>query len=428
MKRLITLTGLTLGLFLSSCGPSAPSSDSDTVQPGDTITILGTLTGIGEDKLRQSLEPFTEATGIEVVYEGSDAFTTLVSVRVDSGNTPDLALFPQPGLMLDFAEAGDMVPISEMVSREDLAAAYDDYLLDLVSREDAIYGLWMRADVKSLVWYNPQAFADKGYEIPATWDELQALTDQIVSDGGVPWCLGMESGKATGWVGTDWIEDILLRSAGPDVYDQWVDHRIPFTDPRVKAAFEDFGAIAQNPDYIFGGTTGAISIPFGDSPAPLFDDPPGCYLHRQASFIVEFLPDSVELGTDVSVFALPPMDPSQGSPVVLGGIVFGVFNDTPAVRALMEYLATPEPHTIWAGLGSYISPHQQVELDAYPDDLTRKQVEILRSADVLRFDAADQMPGEVGTGTFWTGIVDYVGGGDLDQILADIDDSWPDEE
>lgn len=431
----LSVAALGISLLFGACESqtSPPQNTTQTapgnaVQPGDTVTILGTLTGVGEEKLRAAMAPFTEATGIEVVYEGTDAFTTLVPVRVDSGNAPDIALFPQPGLMLDFAEAGEMIPLTAFMDRAALATAYDNYLLELVSVNDDIYGLWMRADVKSLVWYNPQAFEAKGYTLPATWDELLALTDQIVADGGVPWCIGMESGKATGWVGTDWIEDILVRQAGPQVYDQWVNRDIPFTDPQVKAAFETFGNMARNRDYVYGGTIGVISTPFGDAPRPLFDDPPGCYLHRQASFIVEFLPDRAEPGTNLSVFPLPPMDPESGSAVLMGGILFGVFNDTPAVQALMAYLATPEPHAIWAGLGSYISPHQQVSLEAYPDDITRRQAEILQNADILRFDGSDLMPGAVGTGTFWSGIVDYVNGQDLDTILEDIDASWPSEE
>lgn len=427
MRKLPQIVGLSLsiGCLIVGC-QSRPDIDPTTeVQPGDTITILGTLTGVGEAKLREAMAPFTEATGVEVIYEGSDAFTTLVPVRVDSGNPPDIALFPQPGLMLDFAREGQMVPLTDFIDRPTLAAAYDEYLLNLVSLDSDVYGLWMRADVKSLVWYNPQAFAAQGYTVPETWAELEALSDRMIADGSKPWCLGIESGQATGWVGTDWVEDILLRQAGPAVYDQWFSHEIPFSDPQVKAAFEGFGAIALNPDAVLGGTTGILSTSFGEAPLPLFADPPGCYLHRQASFIVEFLPDTVEPGANLSVFPLPPIDPAQGNAVVLGGILFGVFNDTPAVRALMAYLATPEPHTIWAGLGSYISPHRQVNLDAYPDDLTRQQAEILQEAEILRFDGADLMPGAVGTGAFWSGIVDYVDGQDLDTILQNIDAAWP---
>jgi alpha-glucoside transport system substrate-binding protein len=429
MKKLPQFVGftLTVSVLMLGCRSQSNAPQTTEIQSGDTITILGTLTGVGEDKMRAAMAPFTAATGIEIVYEGSDAFTTLVPVRVDSGNPPDMALFPQPGLMMDFAEAGQMVPLTNFIDRATLANAYDEYLLNLVSLEDDVYGLWMRADVKSLVWYNPQAFEAQGYTVPTTWDELEALSDRMIADGSTPWCMGMESGQATGWVGTDWVEDILLRQAGPAVYDQWVSHEIPFADPQVKAAFEGFGAIALNPDAVLGGTTGILSTPFGEAPLPLFANPPGCYLHHQASFIVEFLPETIEPGVNLSVFPLPPIDPAQGDAVILGGIVFGVFNDTPAVRALMAYLSTPEPHAIWAGLGSYISPHQQVSLDAYPDDLTRKQAEILRNADLLRFDGADLMPGAIGTGAFWSGIVDYVDGQDLDTVLSDIDAAWPPE-
>ncbi|HIK46401.1 MAG TPA: carbohydrate ABC transporter substrate-binding protein [Leptolyngbyaceae cyanobacterium M65_K2018_010] len=429
MAKVSQLIGLPLILilWLSGCQSQPVGSPNTTVQPGDTITILGTLTGIGETKLRQAMAPFTEATGVEILYEGTDAFTTLVPVRVDSGNPPDMALFPQPGLMLDFAEEGKMVPLTDFMDRASLAAAYDDYLLNLVSLGPDVYGLWMRADLKSLVWYNPEAFAARGYAIPETWADLQTLSDRIITEGGTPWCLGLESGKASGWVGTDWVEDILLRQSGPAVYDQWVSHAIPFNSPQVKAAFEEFGAIARDPKSVRGGAIGVISTAFGEAPWPLFDDPPGCYLHRQASFIVEFLPKTAEPGKTLGVFPLPPMDPDSGSSVILGGILFGVFNDTPAVRALMTYLATPEPHAIWAGLGSYISPHRQVSLESYPDDLTRRQVEILRNADTLRFDGSDLMPGAVGTGAFWSGIVDYVNGQNLDTVLKDIDAAWPSE-
>ena len=416
---------LGVSLLLGGCGSEQREGADTRIQSGGKVTILGTLIGVGEDKLKKAIAPFTAETGIEVVYEGTDAFTTLVPVRVDSGNTPDIALFPQPGLMADFAREGKMIPLDTFMDRSQLLDAYSEYWLDLVSIEENLYGIWIRASVKSLVWYSPPAFSAAGYSIPTTWVELQALSNQIVADGGVPWCLGMESGKATGWVGTDWIEDILLRMAGPEVYDQWVRHDIGFTNPAVKAAFEEFGEIVFNPDYVLGGTTSVISSPFNDSPRPLFNDPPGCYLHRQANFITAFFPENVELGKDVSLFPLPPIDPAQGSPLLVGGIVFGMMNDTPEARALMAYLATPQPHEIWAGLGSYISPHRQVSLAAYPDEITQRQAEILANADVIRFDGSDLMPGAVGTGAFWSGMVDYVGGQDLDAVLANIEASWP---
>lgn len=415
---LVALIGLS---WLSAGCVSQLTGERDAPERSDeTVTILGTLTGNGEEKLMQAIAPFTAATGIEVIYEGTDAFTTLISVRVDSGDAPDIALFPQPGLMLDFARQGELVS----QARSPLESAYDSYWLDLASVNGDLYGVWMRADVKSLVWYSPEAFADAGYTVPNTWDEMETLTRQIVADGKTPWCIGMESGTATGWVATDWLEEILLRQATPATYDQWVAHEIPFTHPAVKEALVTFGEIVRDPLLVRGGPTGAISIPFGDAPAPLFTNPPGCYLHRQASFISDFLPEGLEPGKTVDVFALPPMQPEMGNPVLVGGIVYAQFNDTSAATALMQHLATVEAHTLWAQAG-YISPHEEVSLDAYPNPLIRNQAAVLKNADVIRFDGSDLMPGAVGTGTFWTGMVDYVGGAEVDSVLQSIEESWP---
>lgn len=420
---LIKPTLLATGLLLTACGSGQESTSGDAASP--TVSVLGVVVGEQQAKLEAALAPFEAATGIDVLYEGTDAFATLLPVRVESGSAPDIAMFPQPGLMQDFARSGQLQPLDEVIDPAVLAAAYPQDWIDLGKVEGDLYGIWYRASVKSLVWYNPKRFAAQGYEVPTSWDALTDLGDQIIADGGTPWCLGMESGDATGWVGTDWVEDILLRTAGPAVYDQWTRHEIAFDAPPVKAAFERFGRIALDPEQVVGGPVGVISTPFGESPKGLFGDNPQCYLHRQANFIATFLPEDVVLGEDVAVFPLPGIEPEFGLPVLVAGDVFGMFNDRPEARALMEYLTTPEPHEIWAGLGGFISPHRQVGRDAYPDVVTQQQAEILANAETVRFDGSDLMPGSVGTGTFWSGIVDYVGGENLDQVLAEIEASWP---
>ena len=413
-KSLPLMVGLSLSL--TACVPK---------QKSNTVSILGVVIGEQQEKLEQALAPFEAETGIDVVYEGTDSFATLLPVRVDSGKPPDIAMFPQPGLMADFAKEGLLIPLDTFMDKAELSEAYTQDWLDLSTINNQVYGVWYRASVKSLVWYSPKVFETAGYKIPTTWDDMLALTDQIVADGGVPWCLGMESGAATGWVGTDWVEDIMLRTAGPDAYDKWLTNDLPFNDPLVKNAFDQFGDIVLNPDYIVGGYTGALSTPFGDSPKPLFADPPGCYMHRQANFIASFFPEDIVLGEDVGIFQLPGIKPEFGAPVLVAGDVFAMFNDTPEAQALMKYLTSAKPHQVWASLGGYISPHKQVGLEAYTDAITQQQAEILSKANIVRFDGSDMMPGAVGTGTFWTGITDYVGGDDLDTVLEDIQASWP---
>ncbi len=392
------------------------------------VSILGVVTGEQEEKLRQALQPFEEQTGIQVKYEGTDAFATLLPARVDSGDAPDIAMFPQPGLMRNFAKNDKLVPLNQFMDQQKLTQAYPEQWLNLGEVNGQTYGLWYRASVKSLVWYNPEEFQAAGYEIPQTWNEMIQLSERMVQDGNTPWCMGMESGKSTGWVGTDWIEDIMLRTAGPEIYDQWVNHEIPFTHNAVQNAFERYGNIVRNDDYVVGGSTGVLTTPFGDSPKGLLSDPPECYMHRQANFIASFFSDDVKLGEDLQVFPLPPIDQQYGTPILAAGDAFAMFNDTPEARKLMQYLATAQPHEIWAGLGGYISPHKQVPLDAYPNELTKKEARILQNADVFRFDASDMMPSEVGTGTFWSGVVDYINGKDVETVLQNIESSWPESQ
>ncbi|MBE9068247.1 carbohydrate ABC transporter substrate-binding protein [Leptolyngbya cf. ectocarpi LEGE 11479] len=419
MKHTSLALSLFSGLLLTACNGPAQNREND-----KTLVILGSLTGVGQEIVEDAFIPFTNETGIEVVYEGTDAFTTVLPIRVAGGDVPDLAIFPQPGLMTDLAREGALTPLDDVMDVATLTKAFGPDWVDLGTVDGKVYGLWMRSDPKSLVWYNPDNFAAAGYDIPKSWDELMSLTEQIANEGKTPWCFGMESGEASGWVGTDWVEDILLRTAGPDVYDQWVAHEIPFNSPPVKEAVETFGNIVRNDRYVRGGVVGAISTPFGDAPAPLFDQPPGCYLHRQASFITDFLPETVEPGQDAQVFLLPGS--GANAPLLTGGLVLAITNNTPAAQAAMQYLSTVTPHESWAARG-YISPHRGVDVATYPNDGVRQMAEVLAQAETLRFDGSDLMPAAVGTGTFWTEMVNYVSGADVDTVLSTIDASWPEK-
>jgi alpha-glucoside transport system substrate-binding protein len=296
----------------------------------------------------------------------------------------------------------------------------------LGTAEGHVYGIFIGADLKSLVWYNPKAFAVNGYEVPTSWPGLIALSDQIVADGGVPWAIGLESGAASGWPGTDWIEDIMLRTAGPDLYDKWVNHEIPWTHPAVKKAWEYFGQIVNEPGYVYGGPVGALTINFGDSPAVLFDDPPGAYLHRQATFIQSFIlgsdPELVPV-EDYDVFTFPPISPVFGNPLLGSGDLIGVFNDSPEAKALADYLASAQAQEIWCGTLGKLGINVNVDPSVYPDPITARAAGMLAEAEIFRFDGSDLMPAAVGSGTFWSGVLDYISGIPLDTVLEAIEAS-----
>jgi len=392
------------------------------VAQDEKVDIAVTWSGEELQAFKKTIEIFEEKTGIDVTVEsvGRDIATVLVT-RVEAGNPPDVAAIPNPGQMQEFVKDGALVSLDKAIVENHPTA-----FVDLATVDDELYGVFLSADLKSLVWYNPKTFEEKGYEVPETWNELTELSDTIVEDGGTPWCVGLESGAASGWPGTDWIEDIMLRTAGPDMYDAWVNHEIEWTDTLVHRAWEKFGEIVKNPDYVFGGTTGALTINFGDSPAGLFTDPPRCYMHRQATFIQSFIKDQypdLVAGEDYDVFVLPPIDKEHGNPLLGAGDLVSAFNDTPEAHRLMEFLASAEAQEVWVKELGKLAVNANVSSEVYPDPITAKAAEILSEAEVFRFDGSDLMPAAVGSGTFWTGVMDYVSGKDLEQVLKNIEKS-----
>lgn len=248
------------------------------------------------------------------------------------------------------------------------------------------------------------------------------------SDGIAPWSIGMESGAATGWVGTDWMEDVMLRTAGTEMYDKWVRHEIPFNHPAVLNAMQYVRQIFFTPGFVLGGTKTMPSIFFGDSIQPVFQPTPTAMLHRQGNFIFNWLPDEVKMDIDkyVGVFPLPSIDPTQSSPPIMGGgEQYVAFNDRPDVRKVMEFLASWESGKTWAATGGALFPYKNQDFSVYAYDIERKLAMTLVEASAFRFDASDLMPPEVGNGTFWTGMVEWVSGKDDEQVLDDIEKSWP---
>ena len=398
---------------------------SETKAESSEVTIF---TAAGEEQLRvfeANFKKFEESTGIDVLFEGSPDFETLAVVRSEAGDPYDILNFPQPGLMADMANDGYLVDLGQFLSSSDLNAAYSQSWIDLGSVKGKVYGVWHGADVKSLVWYPKAAFEAAGYKVPKTWDELIALSDQIVADGSVPWSIGIESGGATGWTATDWIEDIMLRTTSPDNYDRWTRGELKFNSPEVKKALDYLFKIWNNEKYVLGGTTGILTTGFGDAPLPLFDSPPSAFLHRQASFIPNFFPEGTVVGKDVDYFYLPPIDPAYGKPVLGSGNLVSLAKDTEAGRKVIAFMITPESVEAEVKAGNVVAPIKGVPLDWYPSDTQRGYAEILNNADTFRFDGSDLMPGAVGAGSFWTGMVDLVSGKDTDTVLNEIDSSWP---
>ncbi|MXU64181.1 ABC transporter substrate-binding protein [Oceanomicrobium pacificus] len=397
----------------------------------EEITVFGPWLGPDQENVETVLQGFAEATGHEVSYVGSDSFEQQILVDIEAGSAPNVAVFPQPGLAADLASRGFLTPLKDGTGdwiRENYAAGQSWVDLGTYAGSDGadnLYGFFYKVDVKSLVWYVPENFEDAGYEVPTSMEELKALTDQIVADGGTPWCIGLGSGGATGWPATDWVEDMMLRTQSPDVYDQWVTNELPFTDPAVIGAIEEFGWFARNDDYVAGGAGAVASTDFRDSPKGLFSSPPQCYMHRQASFIPAFFPEGTEVGEDADFFYFPAYEGKDlGSPVLGAGTVWAITNENQAAHDLIAYLQEPAAHEAWMKLKGFLTPHKGVDTSVFGDPTLQKMNDILLGATTFRFDGSDLMPGGVGAGSFWTGMVDYAGGKSAEDVAAEIQDSW----
>lgn len=400
---------------------------------GQKVTVFGPWLGPDRDLIVSVLDYFEAATGANVVYTGSDSFEQQIIIDVQAGSPPNLAVFPQPGLAADVASKGGLVPLGDDISAwvtKNYAAG--ESWVDLGTYKDKdgnqeFFGFFYKVDLKSLVWYVPENFEENGYAIPDSMEELVALSDKIVADGGTPWCIGLGSGDATGWPATDWVEDLMLRTQPPAVYDGWVTNDIPFNDPRIVAAIDTFGQFAKNDQYVDGGVAAVGTIDFRDSPRGMFTVPPRCFMHRQASFISSFFPEGTKLGLDADFFYFPSYAKKNlGNPVLGAGTVWGITKDSRVTRALLAFLQTALSNEIWMAQSGFLSPHKGVNLAAYGNDTLRKQGAILLNATTFRFDGSDLMPGAIGAGSFWTGMVDFVSGDSAQQVADAIQRSWDD--
>ena len=399
---------------------------------GKTVTATGPFVDQDAQKFNDTMKDFEDKTGITIQYQGSKEFEASIKAAFDAGNAPDVVDFPQPGLLASFASQGKVVDLSKYLDLTALKANYNPYWIDqsMMPGKDGtpiMAGVWERVNGKGFVYYPKKAWDAAGYAIPTTFDELKTLMDQMVSDGSTPWCIGIESGAATGWVATDWIENIMLRTTTPENYDAWVQGKLKFDSPEVKNAAQIMSDIWLNPKYVYGGNASIVKTSFGDSTLPMFDPKgPQCFMNMNGNFITSFFPQGLQAGVDYGAFYFPPIDPQYDSPMEVAGDIWGASNDRPEVMAVMEYFTKGEHLKVWMEEGGAIAPQKDADLSWYGSDVDRVVGKAIVEAKTLRFDASDAMPGAVGAGSFWKEMTNYIAGQEnLDTALKNIDASWP---
>ena len=427
-------------LALSGCAPAA----EDTAATGDCaayadylgnegteVEMYTTIVSPEADLFQESFAEFEECTGITINWNGSQEFEAQLPVRVEGGTAPDLAIFPQPGLLKKMVETGKMVAASDALAAS-VDANYTPDWKNYGTVDGTFYAAPLGANVKSFVLYSPKTFADNGWEIPTTWAELLTLSDTIAETDVQPWCVGFGSGDATGWVGTDWMEDLMLRFQDAETYDKWVSNEMKFDDPKVAEVLAEAGKILKNPDYV-GDVASIATTTFQDGGAGIVDG--SCAMHRQASLIGGILkgdyaativtPEDTDVEGGITTFYFPGVS-ADNKPALGGGEFVGAFSDRPEVQAVQLYLTTAEWNNKKAALGTWFSAHLGLDTANVADPVNAVAVSILQNATTFRFDASDLMPAAVGAGSFWKEMTAWVAEDKADaDVLEAIQASWP---
>jgi alpha-glucoside transport system substrate-binding protein len=412
-------------LALVGCGTGQSSSGTSNGKIGGTVHVLATWTGSEQDSFMAVLKPFEDQTGINVEYEATRDQDAVLTTRVTAGNPPELAAAPSPSVLSKFVSQGKVVALDDIVDMGKLKSEYAKSWVDLGTVNGKLYQLFSWASLKGLVWYDPKVFQQKGYQVPKTWDDLLSLQAKMKADGTTPWCVGLESGAASGWPGSDWVKEIVLSQSGPTVYDNWWQGKVKWTSPQIKQAWQTWGQVLGAGDSnVYGGKNFMVATNFGDAGTPMFATPPKCYLHNQASFITDFFVKAVptlKAGDDFNFFPLPDINTKYSGAHVVAGDTFSIFKKTPQSEALIKYLATAEAQDIWVKRGGKIAANNKVSVDDYPDAIAKLSAQSIQQAKIAKFDAGDQMPPDM-KNAYWSAVLSYVQDqSQLDSILAGLD-------
>ncbi len=404
---LLALVAMTSVVVVNAQASSA--IDCKGAQAGDTVSILYQWSGEEETHFSNIMKPLVDACGI-VLQPESTRDQALLDTKVQAGTPPDIAFWTL---------AAAIRYKDQLQAMDALGADASNYAPWAVT-EGTVDGKWValpvKADIKTIIWYDPAVFEADGYSVPTTWDELTTLVDQMAADGNVPWSMGFESGDATGWTAADFIEDILLTTQGPDFVQGLINGTVPFNDPGVAAAWQIYGKWATDPTYSVGGAQGSLSTNFNDAIYKVFSDPPEAMMVKQSGFaggaVAAKYPDLV-YGTDYDFFPFPGAQGVQG-----GADLMLAFNDTPAVEAMVTYLASALGAQNWAAEGFDETPNLQ-GANAYVDPQLIKKGQALANASGLVNSIGDAIPNGFGN-VEWSGIISYVNGGDLTSILDNL--------
>lgn len=425
MKKLLSLLAVTLFIAAVITGCVSGGSTKDK----NKLTVA--IPGLTEDEiggLKKCIEAFEKQTGISVdLITGNEQLQKVLDPGSAAGDRPDIALIGDRKQFFTCIDNNMLVELDQK-TKEAVKSNFSPGFIDFASANSITYGVpFMAGGTKSIVYYPKKEWKKQGYKVPKTWNELIALCNLMVSRGQTPWTIGIESGGATGWTATDWLEDIFLRTAGVKKYKQWINHEITFSDPAVQEAFTYLDRLWFTEGYVLQRRKDIAKENFGEAARWMFESPPKALMHRQGNFITLFLPEKIQENSDeeVGVFVFPPINPQQGVPLVGYASVWTGLNQKPEVFTFLHYFSSGKAVSYWDTTNQYFA-HKDQDMGRYKTGHDRYVVKLLMETEYFLGDASDQMPRSIGYGLFWEEMTRYTTGEiSYKELAQNIDSQWP---
>jgi alpha-glucoside transport system substrate-binding protein len=415
------VTASSASALLAACGTTSTNNPNQKVS---TLSVIGTWSGSELTAFNQVKAPFEQQNNVKINFESTRDVTALLTSQVKANNPPDLAILPNPGAMQQFAAQGALKPLDSFINTTQLKQDYNQSWIDLGSYNNHLYAIFYKAANKGTIWYSPTQFQKNNYQIPHTWDDLISLSNKIAGSGKYPWSIGVENGAASGWPGVDWVDQIFLNQSGPDLYDQWVAHKIPWTHSSVKEAFNTFAQIITGKHYIDGAPQSILSTNFENATYTPFSNPPTAYMDYLGDFAEGFIAaqyPNAQPGTDFNFFNFPQINPKYAGALTGGADVVVALQDNATVQAFVQYLASAQAQTIWVKLGGFTSPNKSVDLNAYPNEVAKASAQQLTAAPIFRYGAGDLVPPAVQT-AYYKGMLTFIANPtQIDSVLSSIE-------
>lgn len=359
----------------------------------------------------EELNLISQELGIQIQYQTYSDIETFLIENPNHGL--DLVLLPNPQGAVNLGQRGITVPIENIIEDTFLKENFSEHLLSITTStiDNLNYGAWFRVIPNSLVWYDVSKYEALGSPVFSTYEEMINFTEENSAKDEPLWCLDIESGASTGWIATNWLEDIILHKYGPEVYDAWSQQDKLSSSDEVTLSILDIGKLIFIEDAVFGGHKRMVRKEFRNNYRNLLDDEISCAFSWSGHFASYYFPDTAEYGRDYNFFKLP----SQNYKHAMVGIgdVLAALNDNSNTINTAKLLLSVDFGKNWISKenSQYISANINSRIESIKNPMLVKETNLIKASfkqNLFRYDASELMERRIGSDSLWYALTKYI--------------------